>query len=59
MNWLRYSGVSVKVNLNPCHWYWLPMARSEHNAEWGSPWRAWRTGWLFLTVQLFLDDGSW
>jgi hypothetical protein len=57
--WLRYSGISVKLNLNPCHWYLIPFAKSEHNSEWGSPWRSWRTGWICLTIQLFLDDGSW
>ena len=59
MNWIRYSGITVSLNINPCHWYWLPVARAEHNAEWGSPWRQWRAGWLFVSIMLYLDDGSW
>jgi len=59
LGWIRYSGITVRLNLNPCHWYWLPVVRSEHNMEWGSPLRSWRAGWMFLTVRLFLDDGSW
>lgn len=57
--WIKYSGISININLNPCHWYVIPFVRQEHNNEWGSPWGQWRTGWLFFTVLLYLDDGSW
>ena len=58
-DWLKYSGLSINLNLNPLHWYWRPSARQEHTNAWGSPWRQWRTGWLFATVLLYLDDGKW
>ena len=60
MNWIRYSGVSVCLHLNPLHWkiwFWF---RNETNAEWPGPnERTYAFGLLFLTVRVWIDDGSW
>jgi hypothetical protein len=57
--WLRYSGVSVIITVNPLWWRVLPWARREHN-EWAGPCeRTWSLTWLFLTVRIWIDNGSW
>ena len=59
-NWLRYSGASVSVTLNPLHWRWIPDAGRVFAGEWAGPHeRRYSAGWLFLTVRLWIDDGSW
>lgn len=60
LNWLRYSGASVIITVNPCHWRGLPWIRNESNLEWPSPnERTVSLGWLFLTIRIWIDDGSW
>jgi hypothetical protein len=60
MNWLRYSGACVTLTLNPWHWVWLPRAYRESNREWPvGLCRTWRASWLFLTLRIWIDDGSW
>lgn len=60
MAWLRYSGFSVIIKGNPCHWSPLPWARREPNDGWPSPnERTWSVGWIFLTLRIWIDDGSW
>ena len=57
--WLRYSGISVIISLNPLWWKVLPWFRQEVN-EWAGPReRTYSISWLFLTVRIWLDDGSW
>ena len=58
--WLRYSGASVIITVNPTHWRWAPQARKAFIDEWVGPHeRAWFVSWLFLTVRVWVDDGSW
>jgi len=59
LNWLTYSGLSVILTINPCHWRFVPRARKDFN-EWAGPneW-AGSVSWLFLTVRVWIDDGSW
>ena len=58
--WLRYSGASVIITVNPAHWRWVPQARETVIDEWVGPHeRAWVVSWLFLTVRAWIDDGSW
>ena len=60
MKWLRYSGACVTLTLNPIHWTWVHRAYKESNQEWPEGmWRTWRASWLFLTVRIWIDDGSW
>jgi hypothetical protein len=59
-NWLRYSGASVAVTINPLHWRWRPQARRAAMDEWVGPHeQAWFMGWLFVTIRVWIDDGSW
>lgn len=58
-NYLRYSGASVIISINPLHWSWRPFARNEKNNEWGMPNEQWAAGWLFLTIRVWVDDGRW
>lgn len=57
--WLRYSGLTVSITINPAHWSIIPWARKDYN-EWAGP-NEWTgsCGWLFLTIRAWLDDGSW
>ena len=60
MQWLRYSGFSVIILGNPCHWSVLPWWRREANDGWPSPnERTYSVGWMFLTLRIWIDDGSW
>jgi hypothetical protein len=58
--WLRYSGFSVIILGNPVHWSVLPWWRREANDGWPSPnERTYSVGWMFLTLRIWIDDGSW
>jgi hypothetical protein len=57
--WLRYSGASVIITVNPLHWRWKPWTTNFVD-EWIGPHeRTVTMGWLFVTVRLWIDDGSW
>ena len=59
LKWLRYSGASVIITVNPLHWRWKPWTTNFVD-EWIGPHeRTVTMGWLFLTVRLWIDDGSW
>ena len=58
--WLRYSGASIAININPLHWRWVPQAGRAFVCEWAGPKeRTYFAGWLFVTVRVWIDDGSW
>jgi hypothetical protein len=60
MNWLRYSGACVTITVNPAHWSWVPRAGRVFTTEWAGPNEStWSATWLFLTVRIWIDDGSW
>ena len=60
MRWLRYSGIKITILLNPLHWAWLPGAGREFRGEWAGPnERGWYAKFLFVTVGVWIDDGSW
>ena len=57
--WLLYSGISVIITVNPLHWRLTPCVVQNLN-EWAGPnERTWSVSWLFLTVRIWIDDGSW
>ena len=59
LKWLRYSGASVIITVNPLHWRWKPWTTNFVD-EWIGPHeRTVTMGWLFVTVRLWIDDGSW
>lgn len=59
INYLRYSGISVIISLNPLWWKILPWYRDETNMEWGSAEKTYAIGFLGVTIRLWIDDGSW
>lgn len=57
--WLRYSGISVIITVNPAHWQWRPWA-NRFQDEWAGPNSSTvSVGWLFLTVRAWIDNGAW
>jgi hypothetical protein len=60
LNWIKYSGASISITVNPYHWRWTPVAREAFIDEWVGPYeRSWYIAWLFLTVRIWIDNGSW
>lgn len=60
MNWIRYSGASIALTLNPLHWTYCPQAGKAFTGEWAGPnERSYYASCLFLTVRVWIDDGSW
>ena len=58
--WIRYSGATVTITVNPLHWRRVPQAREAFIDEWVGPHeQAWVASWLFVTVRIWTDDGSW
>lgn len=57
--YLRYSGISIILALNPLWWKVLPWARNETTAEFGEAERTYAFGFLGLTVRVWIDRGAW
>jgi hypothetical protein len=56
INYLKYSGASVIITINPLHWRLLPhYGRSQ---EWDEE-HTHVVSWAFLTIRFWIDDGSW
>lgn len=60
LNWIKYSGASISITINPYHWRWTPVAREAFIDEWCGP-NEWSGSvrWLCLTIRVWIDDGSW
>jgi hypothetical protein len=59
MKWLRYSGLSITLTVNPYHWSWRPRAGLQQD-EWAGPReRTYFASWLMISTRIWLDDGSW
>jgi hypothetical protein len=60
LKWLRYSGASIAITVNPAHWRWIPSAGPEYVDVWTGPNNhTYYVAWLMLTVRVWIDDGSW
>ena len=59
LKWIKYSGASIILTLNPMHWSLVPRARKDYD-EWAGPdeWTGSVT-WLGLTIRVWIDNGSW
>ena len=57
IDYLKYSGASISVTLNPYHWAWIPIVRKEQEMTWETD--AFVASILFLTIRIWIDDGSW
>jgi len=58
-NYLKYSGLSVIIQLNPLHWKVWPWFKNETNSEWGSAEYTCSLSFLFLTIRFWIDNGDW
>lgn len=57
--YLTCSNISVIIRLNPVLWAYIPFAHHVHD-EWKGPNEFnFAFGWLFLTIKIRIDDGSW
>ena len=60
LDWIRYSGASVAVTVNPLHWRWLPVMTTRILDEWKGPHeRQLKMAWLMITIRIWIDDGAW
>ena len=59
IDWLRYSGASVTITLNPLHWKLVPTLYKEYDGWLGPNERTWRMAWLMLGLRVWIDNGSW
>lgn len=60
--WIRYSGASITLVVNPFNWRWLPWAENAVDAGVSITdpnYRGVVFGWLFLVVKLWIDDDTW
>ncbi len=57
INWLKYSGATISITVNPYHWAWVPIIRNEADSAWED--NTFRISVFFLTVRIWIDDGSW
>ena len=57
--YLRYSGISVIIAVNPLWWKVLPWWRNETTQEFGSAEHTWAVGFLGVTVRIWIDCGDW
>lgn len=57
-NWIRYSGVTLTLHLNPLHWWaWPHLER--HQGELGEHDARWTFKFLFVKVTVWFDNGRW
>ena len=59
ITWLRYSGFCVIIQGNPLYWKLWPWLRREYHEWMGPQEKTWAATWLFLTIRIWIDDGSW
>jgi hypothetical protein len=60
LKWLCYSGASVSVTVNPCHWRIVPRAGRDHSDVWRGPKEhMFVLSWLMISLRIWVDDGSW
>ena len=57
IDYLKYSGASICVTLNPYHWSWIPIAKREQELAWDDD--TFRVSFLFLTIRIWIDNGEW
>jgi hypothetical protein len=58
LSYLRYSGLSVIITVNPFHWVFFPRIQRGSLEVWDTA-DSLAVSFLFLTVRFWLDDGSW
>jgi len=56
IDYLKYSGASVSITLNPWHWSFIP--KYFKNQEWSEE-NTHTVCWLFLSIRVWIDSGEW
>ena len=60
MKWLRHSGMTITLIVNPAHWQWIPKVAKDTNQEYPDcMFLSYRAVWLFVRFNLWIDDGRW
>ena len=60
LDWLRYSGISISLTVNPAHWSWWPQIQNDPLDTWIGPnEHRFYFSWLMITLRAWIDDGSW
>lgn len=59
LKWLNNSNLKVSIDLNPFVWVWLPKGIHQGPTESDPKLNIWYVRWLFLSVNLVLDNGDW
>lgn len=59
LDWIRYSGASMSVTVNPFHWSLFPRFGEPKDVWTGPNERRFVVSWLFFTIRAWIDDGSW
>lgn len=55
--YLKYSGLSVIITVNPFHWHYTPKYFKNGKDGWDPDYHSFSL--LFLTIRVWIDDGSW
>jgi hypothetical protein len=58
IDYLKYSGASVTMTVNPWHWAWIPVYRYGSAEIWDYS-KTYTISFLFLTIRIWFDDGNW
>ncbi len=56
INYLKYSGASVIITVNPFHWRLTPRIYKDNNG-WDD--ETYCFTFLFLTLRIWIDNGDW
>lgn len=56
INYLKYSGASVTITINPYHWRYMPMLYKD-TTDWNDETHCF--SFLFLTLRIWIDNGDW
>jgi hypothetical protein len=57
LRYLKYSGLSVSLTFNPYHWQYVPKYFRNGLDGWDPDYHS--VSFLFLTIRVWIDDGSW
>lgn len=55
INYLKFSGLAVTITVNPYQWSFLPIFKIDDDWDFFT----YRFTFLFLTIRVWIDDGSW
>ena len=56
INYLKYSGASVTITVNPYHWRYMPRLYKDIT-DWNDETHCF--SFLFLTLRIWIDNGDW